>query len=48
MIDIVDIKKAVRIGELKVYSEGNYVYIENKAGERIALEPKGGEENAAD
>lgn len=41
MIDIVDIKKAVRSGELKVYSEGNYVYIESKAGERIALEPKG-------
>lgn len=45
MIDIVDIKKAVRIGELKVYSEGNYVYIENKSGERIALEPKGDKEN---
>lgn len=45
MIDIVEIKSAVRSGEITVYEEAGSLYIENTAGERIELKPKGGEEN---
>lgn len=45
MVDIVEIKSAVRSGEITVYEEAGNLYIENTAGERIELKPKGGENN---
>lgn len=41
MVDIVEIKSAVRAGEITVYKEAGRLYIENTAGERIELKPKG-------
>lgn len=41
MIDIVEIKSAVRSGEITVYEEAGRLYMENRAGERIELKPKG-------
>lgn len=41
MVDIVEIKSAVRSGEITVYEEAGSLYIENTAGERIELKPKG-------
>ena len=43
MIDIMNIKSAIRSGEITVYQKGGRLYMENKAGERIELKPKGGE-----
>lgn len=48
LIDIVQIKSAIRAGEITVYQENGCLYMENRAGERIELRPKGGEENAVD
>lgn len=45
MVDIVAIKSAICAGEITVYQENGCLYIENQAGERIELRPKGGEEN---
>ena len=45
MVDIIEIKSAVRAGEITVYEEAGRLYMENRAGERIELRPKGGEEN---
>ena len=45
MVDIVEIKSAVRAGEITVYQENGCLYMENRAGERIELRLKGGEEN---
>ena len=42
MVDIVEIKSAVRAGEITVYEEAGRLYMENRAGERIDLKPKGG------
>lgn len=44
-VDIVKIKSAIRAGEITVYQKCGRVYMENKAGERIELKLKGGEEN---
>lgn len=41
MIDIVEIKSAVRSGEITVYEKAGRLYMENRAGERIELKPKG-------
>lgn len=41
VVDIVEIKSAVRSGEITVYEEAGSLYIENTAGERIELKPKG-------
>lgn len=41
MVDIVEIKSAVRSGEITVYEEAGSLYIENTAEERIELKPKG-------
>lgn len=44
-VDIVKIKSAIRAGEITVYQKGGRLYMENSAGERIELKPKGGEED---
>lgn len=41
MVDIVEIKSAVRSGEITVYEEAGRLYMENRAGESIELKPKG-------
>ena len=41
MVDIVEIKSAVRSGEITVCEEAGSLYMENRAGERIELQPKG-------
>lgn len=41
LIDIVQIKSAIRAGEITVYQENGRLYMENRAGERIELKPKG-------
>lgn len=41
MVDIVEIKSAVRAGEITVYEEAGRLYMENRAGERIELKQKG-------
>ena len=41
MVDIVEIKSAIRAGEITVYEEAGSLYIENTAGERIELKSKG-------
>ena len=41
MVDIVEIKSAIRAGEITVYEEAGRLYIENTAGERIELKPRG-------
>lgn len=40
MVDIVEIKSAVRTGEITVYEEAGRLYMENRAGEKIELKPK--------
>jgi hypothetical protein len=45
MVDIVEIKSAIRAGEITVYQKGGRLYMENKAGERIEITVEGGEEN---
>lgn len=40
MVDIVEIKSAVRSGEITVYEETGRLYMENRAGEKIELKPK--------
>ena len=40
MIDIMQIKQAVRTGEITVYEEYGRLYTENRYGERITLYPK--------
>lgn len=45
MIDLVAVKKAIKTGELTVYQSDGYVYMENKAGEKIVLMEKEREEN---
>lgn len=38
MVDIVEVKKEIKTGELKVYKVGNYIYLENvKTEERIVI-----------
>ena len=41
MVDIVEIKSALRAGEITVYEEAGRLYMENRAGERIELKPRG-------
>ena len=41
LIDIVQIKCAIRAGEITVYEEAGRLYMENRAGERIELKPRG-------
>ena len=41
VVDIVEIKRAVRSGEITVYEEAGSLYMENRAGERIELKPRG-------
>ena len=43
MIDIMEIKSAIRAGEITVYQKGGRLYMENKAGECIELKVEGGE-----
>lgn len=45
MVDIVEIKSAIRAGEITVCQKGGRLYMENKAGERIEIKVEGGEEN---
>ena len=40
MVDIVEIKSAVRSGEITVYQENGLLYMENRDGERIELRAK--------
>lgn len=40
MVDIVEIKSAVRSGKITVYEEAGILYMENQAGEKIELKPK--------
>lgn len=40
MVDIAKIKADIRAGVLKVYVEGNRLYMENAAGDRIVLHEK--------
>lgn len=40
MVDIVEIKSAVRAGEITVHKEAGSLYRENRAGERIDLKPR--------
>lgn len=38
MIDVAEVKKEIRAGQLKVYRVGNYIYLENvKTEERIVI-----------
>lgn len=41
VVDVVEIKSAIRAGEITVYQENGRLYMENRAGERIELKPKG-------
>lgn len=46
MIDIMQIKQAVRTGEITVYEEYGRLYMENRYGERITLYPKSSPERS--
>lgn len=40
MIDIVELKKEIKEGKLKVYIEGAFIYCENCVGERVVIGTK--------